>query len=129
MRLIFKVVLLLVLLSFAYAAEGTKKTGTFSNLSYHKEAGDLVGYEIRIVYTRNGYEGSFQSSEGEPDALIIIRKISIADDTIKFFIPGPSRFEGVFVGRITEFGLVGVLTLNSGNKIDLKLKRGKSYWD
>jgi hypothetical protein len=41
-----------------------KYTGTFSSLRYHKEAGDLLGVEIRIVSTRKGYQGALQIAEG-----------------------------------------------------------------
>jgi len=111
------------------AKDEVKKTGTFTNLYYHAEAGDLLGYEIRIVYTRDGYEGTFQSAEGGPDNLVLLRNISIDDNIIRFSIPSVSSFQGVFVGKLSTTGLTGTITLRNGNRVDLKLKRGKSYWD
>src|SRR5689334_24685784 len=37
-------------------APSTKVTGTFSDLAFHKESGDLLGTEIRIAYTRKRSE-------------------------------------------------------------------------
>jgi hypothetical protein len=105
-----------------------KATGTFTNLQYFEELGDLYGFEIRIVYTRYGYEGTFQAAEGGPDSLILIKPI-IENDTVKFSIPSPSLDEGRFIGKISKEKLVGVLTLKNGNRIELELKRGRSYWD
>ena len=129
MRITIIIVILLTLLSVGYAASDFQKTGTFSSLFYHKEAGDLLGYEIRIVFTRNGYQGTFQAAEGGPDDLILIREITIEDNKIKFLIPGPSIYEGEFSGHITNSGIKGTLILRNGNKIFLDLKRQQSYWE
>jgi hypothetical protein len=123
------VVILLMQFSLVYAATDFQKTGTFSSLFYHKEAGDLLGFEIRIVFTRNGYQGTFQAAEGGPDELILIKGITIEDNKIKFLIPGPSIYEGEFSGHITNKGIKGTLILRNGNKIILDLKRQQSYWD
>jgi hypothetical protein len=39
---------------------------------YNADAGDVIGDEIRIVYTRNGYQGVVQFAEGEPEELVIV---------------------------------------------------------
>jgi hypothetical protein len=123
------ILLILTQFCFGYATDNLKKTGTFTNMVYNKEAGDLLGFEVRIVFTRNGYEGTFQAAEGVPDNIILLKKIVILNDTVKFSILPPSLYEGIFIGRLTKFKLIGLLTLKNGNKIDLKLKRGRSYWD
>ena len=125
------IIILLLLTQFSFLQAGTdyRKTGTFSNLFYHKESGDLLGYEIRIVYTKSGYQGTFQASEGEPDNLILVRTITVDDNKVRFLIPGPSLSEGEFVGQITSIGLTGTLTLRNGNQIPIDLKRQRSYWD
>jgi hypothetical protein len=129
MRTAIITLLLLTQLSFVQAGAAYKNTGTFSSLYYHKESGDLLGYEIRIVYTRHEYQGTFQAAEGEPDDLILIRSIMINDNKVRFLIPGPSLYEGEFVGQITDKGLTGTLTLRNGVKNDIGLKRQRSYWD
>jgi len=42
-------------------------TGFFSNMEYIKEAGDVVGLEVWIVYARGSYWATVQVAEGEPD--------------------------------------------------------------
>jgi hypothetical protein len=41
-------------------AAGKSITGTYSNLYFNREAGDLLGVELRIAATRNGYQGVLQ---------------------------------------------------------------------
>lgn len=42
-------------------------TGFFTNMEYIKEAGDVVGMEVWIVYARGSYWATVQLAEGEPD--------------------------------------------------------------
>jgi len=113
----------------AFGKENIKITGTYSDLYYNEEGGDLLGCEIRIVVAKDGYEGTFQMSEGGPDSLLLIKPITVEDDKIKFKVPEESLYAGEFAGKITKTCLKGVLTFKSGNKLVLNLKRGKSYWD
>lgn len=129
MRVIYTILVILFVVNVSYAASDIKKTGTFSSLSYHREAGDLLGYEVRIVFTKNGYEGTIQISEGGPDRLILLRNITVKDNAVSFVIPEGSLEGGEFVGVLSATGLTGTITLKNGNKISLDLKRGKSYWD
>ena len=75
MRVIYTILVILFVVNVSHAASDIKKTGTFSSLSYHREAGDLLGYEVRIVFTINGYEGTIQIAEGGPERLILLRNI------------------------------------------------------
>jgi hypothetical protein len=43
-----------------FATAGKSITGTYSNLYFNREAGDLLGVELRIAATRNGYQGVLQ---------------------------------------------------------------------
>ena len=123
------IILILLQVVFSYADDKVKVTGTYSSLFYHKEAGDLLGNEIRIVLGKKGYEGTFQTAQGEPDTLVFLKNISIKGNLIKFTISEGSLHAGEFSGEITKTELKGVLTLQNGNKIPLVLKKGKSYWD
>lgn len=54
----------LMLLSSAYAIHGQENarvTGTYTNMSFIPEAGDVVGEELRIVVTFNGYQAPFKT--------------------------------------------------------------------
>jgi len=129
MRVIYTILVILFVVNVSHAASDIKKTGTFSSLSYHREAGDLLGYEVRIVFTKNGYEGTIQIAEGGPERLILLRNITVKDNAVSFVIPEGSLEGGEFVGVLSATGLTGTITLKNGNKISLDLKRGKSYWD
>ncbi|MGC2423632.1 MAG: hypothetical protein WA666_04685 [Nitrospirota bacterium] len=127
--IIISMAILILSTSIVNAEQKVKITGTFSDLYYNEEGGDLLGNEIRIVVGRDGYEGTFQASEGAPDRLILIKPIQVTGNEIKFSIPENSLYAGDFVGKISETELTGTLTLKNGNKIKMILKRGKSYWD
>lgn len=127
--LIVIVISLLFVTCPSHAENKIRITGTFSDLYYHEEAGDLLGFEIRIVLTRNGYEGTFQAAQGGPESLILLKNISVKGNTLEFKIPADFSWAGEFIGKISKNRLTGTLTLNNGNKIALVLKRGKSYWD
>ena len=129
MRITIFFVMYLLLFGNVYAKELFKKTGTFSSLYYHKEAGDLLGDEIRIVVGKEKYEGTFQSVQGEPDHLVLLENISFNGNKIEFTIPEKSIFTGKFVGRLSAYGLEGTLILTNGVEVNLRLKRRKSYWD
>ncbi len=102
-----------------------KLTGTFSSLYYNEEGGDVLGAELRISYTRNGYQGTFQYAEGSPEALVLV-DVHYDKDVISFDIPKPNLWAGKFTGKISDAGITGKIdTLHE----EIRLKRGKSYWD
>jgi hypothetical protein len=101
----------LLILAFPLLAFGEAKlkiTGTYSDLKYNEEGGDLLGCEIRIVVAKEGYEGTFQMSEGGPDSLLLINPITVEGDKIKFKVPEESLYAGEFAGKINKAGLKGV---------------------
>ena len=104
-------------------------TGTFSSLQYYKESGDLGGVELRIVFTRSGYQGVLQIAEGSPGELRLIPRIIFNKDKISFKIEEPRKYKGVFEGTISQEGIIGVFTYETGGVSRLNLKRKQSYWD
>ena len=110
------------------AEEKVKLTGTFSTLRFHSEAGDLLGEEIRIVYTTDGYQGMLQMAEGEPSEVYLF-PVDITDSKLSFRVKGHGIYAGRFKGTIDSKGLQGTLSLDGGGKIELRLPREKSYWD
>ena len=103
-------------------------TGTFSNLSYNSNAGDIIGTEIRVVLTNVGYKAVVQISEGGPGPLLIV-DVQCDGKKISFNILEPKQSQSErFVGLITKKGLSGqFFYLNGSEKIILR--RTKSYWD
>lgn len=109
-------------------ADGVRYTGTFSSFEYHESEGDVVGAELRIVPARGTYEGTFQFSEGEPDHLVVI-KVEIQGDTVRFDVPPPCMYAGRFEGRIDSKGVRGTLKPRDGKPIELVLPRKCGLWD
>jgi hypothetical protein len=105
-----------------------RATGTYSNMYYNTEAGDLIGDEIRIVNTRKGYQGVVQFAEGEPEELVIV-KIEVVGNSISFSIPDSSSYAGQFNGTIENGTLKGEFHFKTGGVDKVELKKGKSYWD
>ena len=104
-------------------------TGTYTNMSYIKEAGDVVGYEIKIVFTGGGFQGALQIAEGVPGNLILV-DIQVVDTKISFSIPdGNGPYAGLFNGAIQNGVLKGEFRFKRGGSEKVELQRGKSYWD
>lgn len=106
------------------------KTGTFSTLYYNEEGGDLLGEEIRIVYTRFGFQATYQISEGAPSELALASIDITKDYEFEFTVPEAKLMSaGTFKGRIEADRIVGVFIFINGNEIPINLPRKKSYWD
>ena len=103
-------------------------TGTYTNMYYNAEGGDVIGDEIRIVYTRNGYQGVVQFAEGEPEGLVIVG-VEVVGAKVSFSIPDSSPYAGKFTGTIENEILRGEFQFKNGGADKVELKKGKSYWD
>jgi hypothetical protein len=103
-------------------------TGTYSDMYYNAEGGDVLGTEIRIVYTRKGFQGVIQFSEGEPEELVVV-DIQIKGNAVSFVVPEPSPYVGEFTGAISDGILRGEFRYKNGVSDKVELKKGKSYWD
>lgn len=122
------ILLALIAASYAtYAAHPVKLTGTFSDMQYSQESGDLIGHELHIVFTNAGYEGTYQIAEGEPSKLMLVN-IRFSGDQISFSVL-TGRYAGSFVGNINSKGVTGVFTYKSGATEKIDLPRRNSYWD
>jgi hypothetical protein len=112
------------------AEQKIKYTGTFTSLEYHREGGDLVGEEIKIVLARKGHQGALQIAEGESGELMLV-DIIVKKDRMSFEIPAayPLYGGGTFEGRIDAKGIRGVLRFKSGAENAVRWIRGRSYWE
>ena len=104
-----------------------KRTGTFSNLRYIPEAGDLLGEEVRIVYTRSGWQGTVQLAEGVPYELIVVA-CEFKGDSLTFAIDH-GEDQGVFRGVVGSRDLRGIMSFGPGAQEHWVLPRKKSYWE
>ncbi|MFT5534521.1 MAG: hypothetical protein ACI8WM_003391 [Burkholderiaceae bacterium] len=103
-------------------------TGTYSNFSYNKEAGDLNGVEIRLIRTRTGIKGVIQFAEGGAGDVALVNVI--AEGTrLRFELPSGFQQEGVFEGLVSKQGIDGTFFYEGGAHKHLALPRTPSYWD
>jgi hypothetical protein len=111
-------------------------TGFFSDMHYVREAGDVVGTEIWIVYARGHYWATVQEAEGEPNPPVVVPAEVSGLSKVKFTItnhlvygdgkPAPdlvTRFEGT----VSKTGLL-LSTPELAGSTPTLLKRSKSYW-
>lgn len=112
----------------ACAAEPARIAGTYSSLTYNKQGGDLLGYEVRIIPTRHGPKAVVQIAEGGAgDIYVVDVKQSAA--TLSFDIPVPGGQPGRFSGEVSDDGLRGTISYPSGAKEEVFLRRTTSYWE
>ena len=118
----------------SYAAEEkqVRIPGIYTNMAYIEDAGDLVGTEIFIISTGDGYVAFFQCWTGSSTHPVTF-PVEVAGETISFTVPEDSSCkEGDYKGRISKSGFDGTWThkmLDGSSKKDpVHLKRGKSYF-
>ena len=119
---------LLFTVSMAFAqpaiSHGQKITGIYSNMSYNREGGDILGMEVFLVYSHDGYRVVYQSSEDEPSSPMVI-PAKVEGNAISFLIPSGTDPRGNFIGKIEPTEMVGTF---SGNGQTVHLPRRASYW-
>jgi len=69
----------------AQSPKPAKITGTYTNMYFNREGGDLLGEELKIVRTRKGYQGALQVAEGGPGELIVV-DIKLTGNKIEFAV-------------------------------------------
>jgi hypothetical protein len=118
--------------TLVYASQSSAKSlclGTFSNFTFSKESGDLVGVEIKVVQSRSGYQGAIQFSEGEPGSLTVV-PVKCDGTTLSFDVPGTDGNVAVhFEGKLSKTELDGIFKYESGASNHAKLPRRKGYWN
>ncbi len=103
-------------------------TGTYSNFSYDKEAGDLNGVELRLIRTRTGIKGVVQFAEGGAGDVVLVNVIT-EGARLHFDLPSGYQPEGVFEGLVSNKGIDGTFSYEGGAQEHLVLPRTQSYWD
>lgn len=106
------------------AEDAARPTGTYTDMRYQRESGDVVGTEVSVVYSRQGYYVVYQSSEGEPGVPVVV-PAKVQGVSLQFDVPGATDARGRFTGTFDAAGLVGSF---SGSQERVDLKRSVSYW-
>jgi len=101
-----------------------KITGTFSDMGFVEESGDVVGTEITILFGGNTYWVLYHEAEGQPAEPKLV-KAKVNGTSIEFTVQGLSGKPRIFKGKITKSNLTGSLL---GLNESMKLPRKKSYW-
>ena len=133
-RVVFFLLLLVIVPCFGLvqtlrAQVRDRPTGTYTNMLYIKEVGDVIGEELKIVLVQGGeYEGALQFSEGEPGGLLIV-EIKLTGKKITFAVPDTDAHAGEFSGTIERGVIRGGFRFKRGGVKSVTLKKGKSYWD
>jgi hypothetical protein len=130
----YAAILIAFLFLFGNAYGGEQKnlthriTGTYSNFVFNKEAGDLNGVEVRLIFTRTGIKGVIQFAEGGAGDVVLVN-VEVADAHVHFELPVGSQTEGVFDGTVSAKNLEGTFRYKNGARDHLILLRIQSYWD
>jgi hypothetical protein len=110
------------------AQKASRITGTYTNMHYVAEAGDVIGYEIKIVFTGDRFQAALQIAEGVPGELVVV-DVQSDNANITFSIPDRYSYAGQFRGTIENGVLKGEFLFKNGGSEKVELRRGKSYWD
>ncbi len=100
--------------------------GTYSNLEFNEEGGDLLGMEVKIVPVGDHFQAAVLISEGEPESMTLVNVI-VRGDSVTFNVPGKDGWK--FSGRMTSKSLDGTVTYASGGVEKVVLLRRCGYWD
>lgn len=100
-----------------------KVTGIYSDMLYHDETGDVVGVELFIFYSREGYYVLYQESEGSPNSLMLL-PVTLKDNRVKFEYSYDNDKYYTFSGVIVDDGILGTYS----NERSVELKRKESFW-
>ena len=137
MRLQLRMMVALGLFAATLAAAAPAKSGvrpiqvpgTYSNLQYNEEGGDLLGIEIKVVPVVGGrMQAAVLVSEGEP-APLVIADVHVSDNAISFKVPENVNESWTFRGVVRLGSLRGTITYASGRKEEVTLQRRCGYWD
>jgi hypothetical protein len=100
--------------------------GTFSDLRYLDEPGDVLGTEITIVPQYRSAYAIFQCAEGEPTDPIFV-PVQIKGNRITFQVAKGHPCSGTYMGAVTVRGMT--LSVRDSDSVGNGfLPRRKSYW-
>src|SRR5580704_7891330 len=113
----------------SHAQSDVRITGTYTNMYYNKEGGDVLGEELKIVDTPGGhYQGALQFAKGEPGPLIVV-DINLSGNRISFAVPDVDSNGGSFSGTLAKDSISGDFHFKQGGIENVVLKKGRSYWE
>ena len=97
-------------------------------MQYIAEAGDVVGYELRIAFAGGRLHGVLQIAEGVPSDLMLV-EITQRGSSVAFTVPEGGPYACEFRGEVIKGSLHGTFRFKNGGEVTVTLPKGKSYWD
>ncbi len=133
MNSLLKLVFLFIILATStvqnVCAEQYNRTGFFTNLFYHEEGGDILGFELYIIPTRTGYSGALLFCQGACDPLYIIEP-TFDGDSVTFNFTDVEGIAVRFEGVVDQCGITGGFHYPHGAQPPSeRLKRKTTYWN
>ena len=132
MRRLLSVPVFLLLLSIsARAQEEVPLAGVYSDMYFNHTRGALLGVEIFVIPSPEGYHVLFQGAGGRAEAPVLV-PATVAGDRIEFTLPERTGYIGTFSGVIQGEELVGSFRPAQINHVtdtwEFRLRRKASYW-
>src|SRR5262245_16055470 len=81
--------------------EPNRIAGTYSSLTLSKDAGDLLGYEVRIIPVRQGFKAVIQIAEGGAGDVYLV-DVAGSAAALSFDVPVTGGQPGKFVGKVSD---------------------------
>ena len=125
--------LLILLCSLPVLVQGAEPdyaliVGTYSNLKYNSEGGDLIGVEVHIVPGHQGVKAIVQFASGDVGDPVVVDVVATGTH-VHFEMPAGFKIQGTFDGTVSSQGLEGTFSNSRGVQKHLVLPRTRSYWE
>lgn len=108
-----------------------KVTGTYSDLCFNAESGDVLGLEIAISMVGEEYVAVFQAGEGVPRKPVVEKVDFLGDGKIVIHVKEDNGYEGELKAEVSEAGLTGMFLsgqLSPRGDETFTLIRQASFW-
>lgn len=111
------------------ARPSAQLAGTYSNLTYNEESGDLLGLEVKIVpVVGERYQAAVLTSNGEPQPMHVV-EVHVSGGTVSFAVREDDATSWSFRGTVSAQSLKGTITHSLGGREAVTLRRRCGYWD
>ncbi len=132
MRRVLLAMALLLLTPTAWADDDTAPlAGVYSDMYFNHTRGSLLGVEIFVIPSPQGYHVLFQGAGGRAEVPVLV-PAKIEGNRIEFTLPERAGYIGRFVGEFVEEELVGSFLPAQINHVtdtwEFRLRRKASYW-
>jgi len=122
---------LLLLTSVVHAEDSAPLAGVYSDMYFNHTRGSLLGVEIFVIPSRQGYHVLFQGAGGRAEVPVLVPAM-VEENRIEFTLPERDGYGGKFTGVFEQDELVGSFQPAQINHVtdtwEFRLRRKTSYW-